>query len=434
MNIAVFGLGYVGVVTSACFARQGHRVFGVDVSEEKVRQVREGRAPIVEDKIGDLVREEVESGRLRATTDAGEGLADADLAIICVGTPSRPNGSLNQAYIEAVTREIGALLRNRAKPLALVYRSTMVPGTMRGRVLPLLKKESGRPAGDGYDVVFHPEFLREGTSVDDFYGPPKIVVGERAPGSGDTLLSLYDEGFACPRIRCSIETAETVKYCDNLFHALKITFANEIGQFCHAAGIDAAEAMEIFCQDTKLNISPKYLRPGFAFGGSCLPKDLRAFLAAARERDVATPMLEHVLPSNVGQIDRAFRMLLQCPGKRIGFVGLSFKEGTDDLRESPYVELAERLIGKGRSVACYDPNVKMARLVGGNRSYVEQVFPHLAETLVDGPEDLDDRDVYVLAHGIAKEKVLAWLDAGATVLDLTGRGDLPFGDRCLKIV
>lgn len=434
MKICVFGLGYVGVVTSACFAREGHSVIGVDVSKEKVSQIRGGRSPIFEDKIGDIVADAVASGNLCATENATEAFAEAELAIVCVGTPSRPNGSLNQTFIEGVTREIGSLLKGREKPVSLVYRSTMVPGTMRGRVLPILEETSEASPGEGYDVVFHPEFLREGTSVDDFYGPPKIVVGERERGSGERLLSLYGEAFGCPRILCSLETAEMVKYCDNLFHALKITFANEVGQFCHATGIDSSEVMEIFCQDTKLNISSKYLRPGFAFGGSCLPKDLRAFLAAAKARDVSTPMLEHVLASNTQQIDRAFRLLLDLSAKRVGFVGLSFKEGTDDLRESPYVELAERLLGKGRTVRCFDPNVRMSRLTGGNLSYVEQVLPHLAELLVDDLGDLDECDTYVLAHGLCVERIQEWLDGGATVFDLSGRADLPDHPSCHRIV
>lgn len=421
MNISVFGLGYVGIVTGACLAREGHKIVGVDVQTVKVDLLNAGQTPIIEEQIGELVQEAVSVGTLRATTDTAAAVRETDLAIVCVGTPSRADGSLDNRYVAQVIREIGTALRDRTKPFHVVVRSTMVPGTLRGLVIPALEQASGRKAGDGYDVVFHPEFLREGTSVYDFYNPPKIVVGERAPGAGQAVLGLYAEKIEAPRIVCAIEVAEMVKYCDNLYHAVKVTFANEVGQFCHAHGINSQEVMDIFCQDRKLNISHRYLKPGFAFGGSCLPKDLRAFLSVARGRNLSLPMLENVIPSNVRQIDRALDLILASGARRIGFHGIAFKPGTDDLRESPLVELAERLLGKGKQVVVYDEKVQVARLVGGNKSYVEQKFPHLAQLLTDRSESLLECDLLLVGHAASDERIKTWTDAGKKVFDLTGK-------------
>ena len=413
-------MGYVGVVTSACFAEDGHEVIGVDISQAKLEQLRAGESPIVEEGIADLVSRSVASGRLRATDSAAEALSGADLAIICVGTPSKTNGSLDQCYIEKVCEEIGQCLREAGGPVLLVFRSTMVPGSMRSLVLPALERAAGFLPGDRYRVVFHPEFLREGSSIADFKAPPKIVVGESNDGDGEVLWKLYPAQYQAPRITCSIEVAEMVKYCDNLFHALKITFANEIGQFCHAHGINSQEVMRIFCEDRKLNIAPSYLKPGFAFGGSCLPKDLRAFLAVARERAISLPMLEGVLPSNRHQIERALQMVLATGARHIGFHGLAFKPGTDDLRESPYVDLAERLLGKGRSLTFFDEHVHVARLTGGNRSYIEQVLPHLAEMLTSDLSRLEDCDLVVLCHKAGEATMEHWHSLGVKFFDLTG--------------
>jgi GDP-mannose 6-dehydrogenase len=296
----------------------------------------------------------------------------------------------------------------------------MVPGSMRSLVLPTLERASGRSHGDGYTAVFHPEFLRESTSISDFYNPPKIVVGEVNEGESEMLWQLYPAKYDAPRVTCPIEVAEMVKYCDNLYHALKITFANEVGLFCHAHSINSQEVMRIFCQDTKLNIAPTYLKPGFSFGGSCLPKDLRAFLAEARRFSLSLPMLEGVLPSNRNQLERVLQMVLASGAKRIGFFGLAFKPGTDDLRESPYVELAERLLGKGKSLSFFDHHVHVAKLIGRNRSYIDQTLPHLAEMLVDDLAELNNCELIILCHRAPREHVDAWSENGNEILDLTG--------------
>lgn len=420
MNISVFGLGYVGVVTAACLAQEGHRVIGIDVTSSKVDMVNSGETPIIEEHIGDLVKENVKNGRLSATQDIVDALHNADMAIVCVGTPSRRDGSLNQEYVRQVVAQIGEQLKERESQFLLVMRSTMVPGTMRDLVLPILEEHSGKKLGDGYDVVFHPEFLRESTSVYDFYNPPKIVIGECSKGSSIQLLSIYTEKFDAPRIVCEVEVAEMVKYCDNLFHAVKVTFGNEVGQFCNAHGINSQKVMDIFCQDLKLNISPRYLKPGFAFGGSCLPKDLRAFLSVAREKTLQLPMLEGVLPSNRVQIERCLAQILACGKERIGFHGIAFKSGTDDLRESPYIELAERLLGKGCELTFFDKFVDFSRLVGKNKSYIEQVFPHLAEMVTGEFQALDDSELILLCHRAEQKTLDAWLVSGKQVIDLTG--------------
>jgi GDP-mannose 6-dehydrogenase len=418
MKITVFGLGYVGAVTAACLAEDGHEVVGVDLSEAKVEQINRGIAPIVEDKIAELVSGNVASGRLRATTDPIKGLSDADIVFVCVGTPSRSDGSLDLAHVEAVARELGAALRGRSAPPLLVFRSTMLPGAMRDVVLPAIF--GGGPGLEKLRVVYHPEFLREGSSVRDFYSPPKIVVGEREPGHAQGLLAIYGAKYEAPRIVCSVEEAEMVKYCDNLFHALKVTFANEIGMFCHGLGINSQRVMEMFCQDTKLNISHRYLRPGFAFGGSCLPKDLRAVLAAARLRSIELPMLQGMLASNRIQVERAASMVLASGSRRIGFFGLAFKEGTDDLRESPYVELAERLLGKGLSLTIFDPHVQTSRLIGRNKSYADRVLPHLASMVQEGVSALESCELVVACHRPSAEAISGWLAKGIRVFDLTG--------------
>ena len=419
MKISVFGLGYVGVVTAACLAKNGHTILGVDVSVEKVNLINQGKSPIIEEDIDDLIASARASGRLSATSDPAPAVTESDLAIVCVGTPSASNGSLSTRYVEAICQQIGALLTRRATPLLLVMRSTLIAGAIRSVVIPALEKGAGGRLDGKCEVVFHPEFLREGTSIKDFYDPPKIVVGERVPGAGRLLLELY-RGFTAPVFCTSYEVAEMVKYSDNIFHALKITFANEIGQFCHAHGVDSREVMEIFCSDTKLNLSPRYLRPGFAFGGSCLPKDLRAFLHAARLRDVETPMLAGVLPSNKGQIERVVKAILQTGARKVGLWGLAFKPGTDDLRESPLVTLAEMLCGKGVELKIHDEYVQVTRLVGGNKAFIEQVLPHLARLLVSEPKELDSCEQVIIGHPADVRLVQTWLDHGKSVVDLCG--------------
>lgn len=424
MRISVFGLGYVGVVTAACLAQDGHKVIGVDVEQSKVELINKGRAPIIEEKIEDLIQAGKRSGRLTATTDAQRGIEESDMAIVCVGTPSLTgNGGLDTRYVESVTAEIGDLIHGRPRPFLFVLRSTVLPGTTRSLVIPILEEHAGRPVGDGFDVVFHPEFLREGTSVHDFYNPPKIVVGERVPGHGAQVFDLY-RSIESPCFAVSIEEAETVKYVDNAFHAVKITFANEIGQFCQASGVDSRAVMDIFCADTKLNISSKYLRPGFAFGGSCLPKDLRALLHTARVENINLPMLEHLLPSNMAQIERVLAMVIEANVQRVGLVGLAFKPGTDDLRESPLVELAERLIGKGFTLQIWDSKVRLVQLMGSNLNYVEKRLPHLAQLLVDNVRDLDGCDLIIVGHPTHDDQVQRWLAQKKQVLDLVGKEEI----------
>ena len=419
MKIGVFGLGYVGVVTAACFARDGHRVLGVDVSTEKVGLINSGKSPIIEEGIDELVVRAHAKGQLSASTDPVAAILETDLAIVCVGTPSAQSGSLNTRYVESVCQQIGALVPKRETPLLLVIRSTLLPGTIRSVVIPALEKAAGGQLGEKCEVIFHPEFLREGTSVKDFDAPPKIVVGERVPGAGKLLLELY-HGYVAPVFSTSYEVAEMVKYSDNIFHGVKITFANEIGQFCRAHGIDSHEVMDIFCCDTKLNLSPRYLRPGFAFGGSCLPKDLRAFLHSARRHDLQIQMLEGVLASNKGQIERAAQAILQTGTRRVGFWGLAFKPGTDDLRESPLVALAETLCGKGIELRIHDEFVEMTRLIGGNRAFIEQSLPHLARLLVMRSDELDVCELIVIGHPVPPSQVQGWLDQGKIVFDLHG--------------
>ena len=420
MKIAIFGLGYVGVVTAACLSEDGHEVVGVDVSATKVELINSGQSPIIEDQISEIVAENVRSGRLRATEDAKCGVDNAEIVIVCVGTPSKQDGSLELGYVSQVVGQIGDALKERETPIMIVLRSTMIPGTMRDLVIPKLEEHSGKKAGKDFFVFFHPEFLREGTSVFDYYNPPKIVVGECNPGEGKLLMKIYGDKYEAPRIFCPVEVAEMVKYCDNLFHAVKITFANEIGQFCNSLGIDSQGVMKIFCQDRKLNISSSYLMPGFAFGGSCLPKDARAFLSVARNKALPLPMLEGVLASNRVQIERAVSMILATGYNRIGFHGIAFKSGTDDLRESPFVELAERLLGKGRKLIVFDKYVDLSRLVGRNKSYIESVLPHLSDIVTGDSSALAGAELILICHKATQEEVQSWRDAGAKVLDLTG--------------
>ncbi|MFC4001639.1 nucleotide sugar dehydrogenase [Prauserella oleivorans] len=390
MKISVFGLGYVGCVSAACLAGRGHDVIGVDVNPVKVELVNAGKAPVVEERIGELTAEVVRSGALRATTDVAEAIAHSDVSLVCVGTPSAPNGSLSTAYLERVCEEIGSALAGKDSRHTVVIRSTMLPGTCLGLLGPILEKTSGLTAGVDFGLVVNPEFLREGSSVKDFFDPPKTVIGEFDPASGDAVVPLY-EGLPGEVFRVPIPVAEMTKYADNAFHGLKIGFANEIGAICRALGVDSHRVMDVFLADRKLNVSPAYLRPGFAFGGSCLPKDLRGLVHAAHRADVSVPILSHVLPSNEEHLRRAFELVTRTGKRRIGLFGLSFKPGTDDLRESPLVELAERLLGKGYDLRIYDGNVSLSRLIGTNREYIESRLPHLGQLLAESVDE-------VLAH------------------------------------
>ncbi|MFD6244045.1 nucleotide sugar dehydrogenase [Streptomyces roseolus] len=410
MRVSVFGLGYVGCVSAACLASLGHEVIGVDVNPVKVDLVNGGRAPVVEEGIGDLVAGVVASGALRATTDAREAIAGSDVSLVCVGTPSEANGSLCTTYLERVTEEIGEALAERGGRHTVVYRSTMLPGTCLNLLVPLLEKRVGGTVGVDVGVAVNPEFLREGTSVRDFFDPPKTVIGELDADSGDVVESLYD-GLPGPVFRVPVPTAEAIKYADNAFHGLKIGFANELGAVCQALGVDSHQVMDVFLADRKLNISPAYLRPGFAFGGSCLPKDLRSLVHAARRADVSVPILSHVLVSNADHLQRAVELVERTGKRRVGLFGLSFKPGTDDLRESPLVELAERLFGRGYDLRIHDANVNLSRLLGANREYIENRLPHLAQLLADTVgEVLDHAEVCLV--GTRDPAVLAALPHG----------------------
>jgi GDP-mannose 6-dehydrogenase len=382
MNLSIFGLGYVGAVSAGCLAADGHRVIGVDPNRTKVDLVNRGTTPIVEKDIGEMIAAGVSAGRLHATVDVNEAVQGSEVSLICVGTPSQLNGNLDLSYVRRVCEQIGAALARKNSFHVVVARSTMLPGSMREVVIPTLEHASGKRAGVDFGVCINPEFLREGTAVYDYRHPPKTVIGESDTRAGDVLVRLY-EGIDAPLIRTSIETAEMVKYTDNVWHALKVGFANEIGNLCKQLGIDSHEVMSIFCQDTKLNLSPYYLKPGFAFGGSCLPKDVRALTYKAKTMDVALPILNAILPSNELQVQRGVEMVMRKGRRRVGVLGFSFKAGTDDLRESPVVEVIERLIGKGYDLKVYDRNVNMAALTGANRDYILNHIPHISRIMVD---------------------------------------------------
>lgn len=382
MKISVFGLGYVGTVSAGCLAMQGHEVTGVDPIRTKLDLLNQGQSPIVEADIGEIISEVVSQGKLRITDDSAEAVFATDLSLVCVGTPSQPNGNLDLRYIRRVCEEIGAALRVKQGWHVVTIRSTVLPGTLRGIVIPILEETSGKCAGKDFGVCHNPEFLREGSAVKDFHAPPKTVIGELDSCSGEAVAGLYSM-LDAPLIRTDIETSEMVKYVDNCWHALKIGFANEIGNLSKTLGIDSHQVMDIFCQDRKLNISGAYLKPGFAFGGSCLPKDLRAIGYQARIRDLETPILSSILPSNDAQVRRAVDLIRNNGHKRVGILGFSFKAGTDDLRESPVIEVIERLIGKGYDLRIYDRNVNVARLVGANRDFILNRIPHISRLMVD---------------------------------------------------
>jgi GDP-mannose 6-dehydrogenase len=388
MKVSVFGLGYVGCVSAACLARQGHDVLGVDINAAKVDTVGRGESPIVEPGLADLVAATVEAGRLAATTDGAAAVARTDVSLVCVGTPGHSSGRLDTSYLERVSSEIGAALRAKSTPHLVVIRSTVLPGTLEEIVIPALEQASGRTRGDGLlQICANPEFLREGTSIQDFFEPPFTVIGGADDVAAAQLAELYD-GVNGPVFHLDIRAAEMVKYACNAFHGLKVAFANEIGNICKSVGVDSHRVMDVFCADTKLNISPAYLKPGFAFGGSCLPKDLRALVHRARHLDVEVPVLAATLDSNRRQVERATNMVLAAGNRRIGILGLSFKDGTDDLRESPMVMLVESLIGKGMDVSIYDRNVSRSGLIGANRAYLEETIPHIWSLMRDTVEEV----------------------------------------------
>lgn len=389
MKVTIFGLGYVGTVSAGCLASSGHEVIGVDPVPTKVDLINNGQSPIIEADISELIAAAVAEGRLRATEDVAEAILDTELSFVCVGTPSQPNGNLDLRYIKRVCEQIGQALKDKEEWHTVVIRSTILPGTMCQTVIPALEHSSGKTAGLDFGVCHNPEFLREGSAVKDFHCPPKTVIGELDTTSGDLLAQLY-AGLPGPLIRTDLKTAEMVKYSDNSWHALKIGFANEIGNLCKSFDIDAHEVMKIFCQDRKLNISPAYLLPGFAFGGSCLPKDLRALAYRAKMHDLELPILNSILQSNEMQVARGLQLIMDKGHRRIGVLGFSFKAGTDDLRESPVIEVTERLLGKGYDLRLYDKNVNIASLMGANRDFILNRIPHISKLMVGGIDDVLD--------------------------------------------
>jgi GDP-mannose 6-dehydrogenase len=391
MDIAIFGLGYVGAVSAACLAGEGHDVIGIDSKPGKAELINQGKSPVVEKDLAGMIAQAVAAGRLRATTDPRAAIRDSELALICVGTPSRGNGDLDLTYVRRVCEEIGDALRSKSAFMAVVIRSTVLPGTLRNLVIPTLEAASGKKAGHDFGVGLFPEFLRESTAVHDFHNPPKVVIAA-SDRRTRAMLDTLNAGFDAPKTCAEFEVAELVKYADNTWHALKVAFANEIGSISKALGFDGGAVMDIFCQDSKLNISTKYLRPGFAFGGSCLPKDVRALSYKGRTLDLELPLINAIIPSNRSHVDRAMQMVLELNERNVGVLGLAFKAGTDDLRESPVVELVERLLGKGHEIRIFDHNVNLSRLVGANRAYVYEHLPHIAKLMVD---DVDD----VVNHG-----------------------------------
>jgi len=398
MKVSVFGLGYVGAVTSACLASQGHTVIGVDVHAGKVADLNAGRSPIIEAGLDELMAAGVRDGRLSATTDTAQAIMATETSLVCVGTPSAANGSLNLAHVQSVCQQIGDVLKQKTDWHLVVLRSTVLPGTILDVVKPLLEQHSGKRAGMDFGLCNNPEFLRESTAIDDYFNPPKTVVGADDERSADVLMRLY-EPLPGPKIRTSLAVAEMVKYADNNWHALKISFANEIGRLAKALAIDSHEVMEIFCQDKRLNISPAYLKPGFSFGGSCLPKDVRALTYRARSLDVETPVLNAILPSNRLPLQEALDTVLSLGQRKVSVLGFAFKPGTDDLRESPVVELIEQMLGKGCQVRVWDPCVQLERLTGANRDYLLKVLPHIAELMVPSlPEALAHADVLVIGQ------------------------------------
>ncbi len=428
-HVAVFGMGYVGCVTAACLSRDGHRVIGVDVDRDKVATLEAGLSPVAEPGLEGLIRAQVAAGRLVATGDVDSAVRRSEMALVAVGTPSAPDGSVEHHAVERVVQSIGAALRDSGQPYGVVIRSTLLPGILEDRLAPLLAETAGRELGGDLTLSNNPEFLRETTAIRDYDRPPFVLVGAAEPDQADDVLSLY-ERVEAEQFVTDTRTAALVKYACNAFHALKIDFANEIGTLARAFGADGQEVMRLLCCDRRLNVSPAYLRPGFAFGGSCLPKDVRALVRFAQQNAVHTELLSAILPSNESHIQRALAAVRETGCRKVGLVGLSFKAGTDDLRESPQVILAETLLGRGYDLKIYDPGVRMASLVGTNLSYVDTHLPHLAALLVDQPADLfEHADLLVLGTDVAGQ--LGWEPVySGEVLDL--RRDLVVASGALE--
>jgi GDP-mannose 6-dehydrogenase len=425
MRISVFGIGYVGVVSCGCLAELGHEVVGVDISPEKLAMLEAGRSPIVEEFIDTLIADAVRQGRLTASADVGAAVAGTDVSFVSVGTPSAPNGSVALGAVDSVIEQIGAAVREKPGLHTVVMRSTVPPGTAEDRVIPLLERASGRKLGDRLAYYSNPEFLREGSSVRDFRTPPLTLIGA-PPGDDAAILREIYAPVKAPVHVAPYRVAESVKHISNVYHAVKLAFANEAGAILSAYGVDAREAFRLLCEDRVLNVSPAYLRPGFAFGGSCLPKDVRSFLALADQRGMAAPMLAQLLPANQAIIDRVFAAVARHGRQPVALFGLAFKPGTDDLRESPFVMLAEKLLGKGFDLRIYDRFVQVARLMGANRAYIEREIPHLERLMVVSPQAaLSSARIAIIGH-VAPEDRPALLQSLSNhiVLDLAGMTDV----------
>jgi len=430
MRVAVFGLGYVGSVSAACLASAGHDIVGVDVDEHKLAQFRQGRSPINEPGLDGALGRMVSQGRITVTNDTAAAVGSAEVSLVCVGTPSRRNGSLDSQYLERVLEEIGSALGRHQDYHVVAVRSTLLPGVLSSRLIPILERASGRTVGVDIGVCVNPEFLREGSAIADFEKPPFTLVGESDRRAGDRLLGVYAH-LQAPVHRVRPDEASMVKYASNNFHALKVAFANEIGAICRSLAINGQQVMDVFCEDHELNISRRYLRPGFAFGGSCLPKDLRAMVYTAKDRDVATPLLNHVLASNDAQIQRVVDMVLEKRTQRVALVGLSFKVGSDDLRESPLVRLAEELIGKGVPLSIYDPDVALSGVFGRNRAYVDEHLPHVGKLVVHDFDALvNGADLIIVGKRLPDVSGLPErLREGQRVIDLAGAPELSMAIR-----
>jgi GDP-mannose 6-dehydrogenase len=429
MRISIFGIGYVGCVSAACLARAGHDVIGVDVNPTKVEIINSGASPIVEPQINELIQDVVKARKLSATTDSMQAVKATDVSLVCVGTPSKSNGSLDLGHVRRVCEQIGAALAGKSERHTVVIRSTMLPGSVESVVQPALESTSGKKAGKDFGLCVNPEFLREGTSLKDFYGPPFTLIGTDDEQSKAIVSGLYAD-IDAPVFITSINTAEMVKYVCNCFHALKVSFANEIGNICKALELDSHEVMKVFCADTKLNLSSYYLKPAFAFGGSCLPKDVRAVTYKAKELDVEVPLLTAISITNRLQIERALDMVLRTGKKRVGVLGFSFKAGTDDLRESPMVTLIETLIGKGLELVIYDRDVSLARLVGSNREYIEHEIPHIARLMRSSIDEvLSTADTIVIGNKSEEfRQIETRVRPDQTVIDLVRLFDRPSGN------
>ena len=425
MKIAIFGLGYVGAVSGACFAELGHEVIGVDVSDAKIDMINRGEAPIVEEMIAELTAGAVQLGKLRATRDAAAAVRASEISLVSVGTPTARDGTPDLSYVEAVIAEIGAALKGGSAPHTVVIRSTITPGATANRLAPALEKAAGETLGARIHLAFNPEFLREGRSVRDFRQPPFTIIGALSERGYDDVVALY-QGVESEIVRTDPATAESIKLLSNAWHGLKVAFANEAARILKSANVDSRRALEIFVKDTVLNISPAYLRPGFAFGGSCLPKDLRAMISIADKGQIVAPIMKAALASNEAHLEAALAAVRACGRRPIVLFGLAFKPGTDDLRESPFVALAERLIGKGYPLKIVDPFVDASRLMGKNKEFIEREIPHFVDLMARDAEDaVDEAEIVIYGHSSSVDKgAIIERGVGKILIDLSGDRDL----------